>query len=184
METENQIKRTLARGEAIAHIRLVLDGDEGLNRTQLADRLCEHFGFVDARGRLQRSTCLKALRALEERGHIQLPARVVEHGPPRPRRLSEPVALPQDVPSQVGDVLGMELIIVESVAQMRIWNEMMIGEHPRGAGPLVGRQLRYLVGSEHGWLGAMGYGAPAFHLEIAIAGSGGTMRCAGRNCIG
>jgi hypothetical protein len=165
METENQIKRTLARGEAIAHIRLVLDGDEGLNRTQLADRLCEHFGFVDARGRLQRSTCLKALRALEERGHIQLPAPVVEHGPPRPRRLSEPVALPQDVPSQVGDVLGMELIIVESVAQMRIWNEMMIGEHPRGAGPLVGRQLRYLVGSEHGWLGAMGFGAPAFHLR-------------------
>ena len=65
----------------------------------------------------------------------------------------------------MGDVLGMELIIVESVAQMRIWNEMMIREHPRGAGPLVGRQLRYLVGSEHGWLGAMGFGAPAFHLQ-------------------
>jgi len=165
MERENQIKRTLARGEAIAHIRCVLDGDERLNRTQLAARLCEHYGFIDARDRLQLSTCLRALRDLEKRGQIHLPAPVVQHGPPRPRRLSEPVAVPQDVPSQVGDVLGMELIIVESVAQMRIWNEMMIGEHPRGAGPLVGRQLRYLVGSEHGWLGAMGFGAPAFHLR-------------------
>jgi hypothetical protein len=59
----------------------------------------------------------------------------------------------------------MELVIVESVEQMRIWNEMMIREHPRGAGPLVGHQLRYLVDSEHGWLGAMGFAAPALHLK-------------------
>ena len=165
METENQIKRKLATREAIAHIGCVLDGDERLNRTQLAAQLCEHYGFIDALDRPQLSTCLRALRDLEKRGHIHLPAPVVQHGPPRPRRLSEPVAVPEDVPSQAGDVIGMELIMVESVAQMRIWNEMMIREHPRGAGPLVGRQLRYLVGSEHGWLGAMGFGAPAFHLQ-------------------
>ena len=28
----------------------------------------------------------------------------------------------------------------------------MIREHPQGAGPLVGRQIRYLVNSRHGWL--------------------------------
>jgi hypothetical protein len=59
----------------------------------------------------------------------------------------------------------MPLIVVETVAQMRIWNEMMICEHPRGAGPLVGRQLRYLIGSEHGWLGAMGFGSSALQLQ-------------------
>jgi hypothetical protein len=48
---------------------------------------------------------------------------------------------------------------------MRIWNEMMIREHPRGAGPLVGRQLRYLIGSEHGWLGGMGLGAAALQVR-------------------
>jgi hypothetical protein len=47
---------------------------------------------------------------------------------------------------------------------MRIWNEMMIGEHPRGHGPLVGRQMRYLIGSEYGWLGALGFAAPALQL--------------------
>ena len=42
---------------------------------------------------------------------------------------------------------------------MRIWNEMMLCEHPQGAGPLVGAQMRYLIGSAHGWLGGLGFGA-------------------------
>ena len=41
----------------------------------------------------------------------------------------------------------------------------MIQDHPRGAGPLVGRQLRYLVESEHGWLGGLGFSSAALHLE-------------------
>ena len=36
---------------------------------------------------------------------------------------------------------------------MRIWNEMMIREHPRGHGPLVGRQVRCLVARIGGYLG-------------------------------
>jgi hypothetical protein len=41
---------------------------------------------------------------------------------------------------------------------------MLHTEHPQGAGPLVGRQLRYLIGSEHGWLGGMGFASAALHL--------------------
>ena len=37
-------------------------------------------------------------------------------------------------------------------------------EHPQGAGPLVGRQIRYLLWSEHGWLGAVGVAASALRL--------------------
>ena len=36
------------------------------------------------------------------------------------------------------------------------WNTLMAHEHPRGAGPFVGHQLRYLVGSAHGWVGGVG----------------------------
>jgi hypothetical protein len=64
----------------------------------------------------------------------------------------------------VGEVGGLELILVEQESQMRIWNELMIREHPQGAGPLVGRQVRYLVGSAHGWLGGFGFAAPALQL--------------------
>ena len=55
-------------------------------------------------------------------------------------------------------------IRVEQEGQMRIWNELMIREHPQGSGPLVGRQVRYLIGSAHGWLGALGFAAPALQL--------------------
>jgi hypothetical protein len=47
---------------------------------------------------------------------------------------------------------------------MRTWNEMMASDHPRGAGPLAGRQLRYLIGSDHGWLGGLGFAAAALQL--------------------
>jgi hypothetical protein len=53
---------------------------------------------------------------------------------------------------------------VNTPEQMQIWNELMIGEHPQGAGPLVGRQLRYLIGSRHGWLGGFGFAAAALQL--------------------
>lgn len=47
---------------------------------------------------------------------------------------------------------------------MRLWNQMLHDEHPQGDGPLVGRQLRYLIGSEHGWLGGIGFASAALHL--------------------
>jgi len=42
---------------------------------------------------------------------------------------------------------------------------MMACEHPQGAGPFVGRQLRYLIHSQHGLLGGFGFAAAALHLS-------------------
>jgi len=72
--------------------------------------------------------------------------------------------LPVEVPSQAGLVRGLALVLVSTSEQMRIWNELFINEHPQGAGPLVGRQLRYLIRSEHGWLGGFGFAAAALQL--------------------
>ncbi len=41
----------------------------------------------------------------------------------------------------------------------------MLTEHPLQDCRLVGRQLRYLIGSEHGWLGAVGFGSCALRLR-------------------
>src|SRR6202041_3805617 len=83
---------------------------------------------------------------------------------PSPRRLLEPVAEPQAVPGEAGEIKGLELVVGEHEDQMRIWNELMIREHPQGSRVLVGRQIRYLVQSEHGLLGAFGFAAPALQL--------------------
>lgn len=164
MELQNQIKRKLSEPAAIGYVVELLRGNEYLHRSELADFLCGHFGFHDPRGQEQRDGCLKALRELEAAGHVTLPAACARTGPNTPKRLAEAVADPTGVPAQAGEVRGLELIRVSTEAHMRIWNEMMIREHPRGHGPLVGRQMRYLVGSEHGWLGALGFAAPALQL--------------------
>jgi hypothetical protein len=47
----------------------------------------------------------------------------------------------------VGDVQDLKLVMVQTDEEQRLWNELMLREHPLGDGPLVGRQLRYLIGS-------------------------------------
>jgi hypothetical protein len=164
MNTQNQIKRTLSKCASLEFIRGLLEKNEIHHRSQLAEEVCEHFGFQDARGQKQLSGCLKALRRLEDAGHFVLPAARTKPGSGSPRRLSEPVPLPLDVPDRVDDLGELKLVLVNSQEHMLIWNELMISEHPQGAGPLVGRQLRYLIDSPHGWLGGLGFAAAALQL--------------------
>ena len=166
MNVQNQIKRALSQPESIEYVRRLLEEEdtEVFTRTELAENVCEEFGFQDTGGQNQLGGCLKGLRELEAEGWFQLPEPQTHKSAPSPRRLSSPVEQPHAVPAEVGDVGGLELILVEQESQMRIWNELMIGEHPQGAGPLVGRQVRYLIGSAHGWLGGFGFAAAALQL--------------------
>lgn len=165
MQTQNQIKQTLSAPSSIASIRDLLKSKEIRHRTDLATRACSLFDFYDTRGQAQISGCLKALRELESSGHFVLPAAQGERqGPKSPRRLANRLPPPVEVPTEAGEVKDLKLVRVQTDEQMRIWNELMIEEHPLGAGPLVGRQLRYLIHSRHGWLGGFGFAAPALQL--------------------
>lgn len=164
MRAQSQIKRTLSEPPGLARVQALMREAPLAHRTALADRVCTAFDFVDARGRAQRAGCLKALRALERNGQLVLPAPRTAPGPRRVRRLPHAVAPPQAVPAHVSAIADLELVRVEDEAQRAIWNELMAREHPRGSGPLVGCQLRYLIGSAHGWLGALGFAAAALKL--------------------
>ena len=166
VEIQNQIKRALSGQGPIEIIRGLLSHNDYKYRSTFADAVCERFGFHDARGRVQRSGCIKALRELERLGHFALPAPSASgaKGSKSARRLGVPVEDPHDVPDQAGEVRGLRLIKVDTLDLMRLWNEMMLCEHPQGAGPLVGAQMRYLISSEHGFLGGLGFGAAAIQL--------------------
>ena len=166
MNTQNQIKRTLSQPESINYVSELLNTNSFLHRRELAEIVCEQFGFFDTRGEKQIGGCEKALRKLEAVGHFILPTPSLKTGGNNtPRRLNEPVQPPIAVPVKAGDVRGLSLIRVRTEEEMRIWNEMMISEHPLRAGPFVGRQLRYLIGSDHGWLGGLGFAAAALQLS-------------------
>ena len=156
MEFQNQVIRSL-RNDLVR-----LQGLTGTSRSQLVDRVCAAFGFRDARGRWQRMTCLKALTVLEAEGLVSLPPR---RGVRRRHwRVADPVTLPHGVPDAVGAIEDLKLVLVTDAWQRAIWDGLMTHEHPRGAGPFVGCQIRYLVGSAHGWLGAVGFSASARRL--------------------
>ena len=165
MKTQNLIKRKLSQPESVVVVQQILEDNKEAPRSAIAERVCRHFGFLNALGNPQKSGCLKALRELERVGRLQLPQARRQCRQAGPRRRTEPVEEPRELPARAGQIQELELIRVDTDTEVRIWNELMIQEHPRGAGPLVGAQIRYLIGSEHGWLGGLGFSASALQLK-------------------
>jgi len=163
--SQNQIKKTLSEPTNIDFIRGLLESDQLTNRTALSLNLCNHFKFFDFRGKPQQAGCVKALRTLETEGHFILPKASWAPGKRTQKRLEAPVSPPHGIPKSINDIEQLKLVLVDTEEHMRIWNELMINEHPEGSRHLVGRQIRYLIGSQHGWLGGLGFASAALQLE-------------------
>jgi len=164
MDTQNQIKRQLSEPGTLEQVRAL--AASASHRSALAEQLCERFELRDSRGRAQRSTCLKALRELQRAGMIELPAPRTRTRYGGPRGLDVAVPAPEPaLPAQVEHVGGVELVPVVAEHERRVWTELMRREHPLGAPMLAGHQLRYLVRSAHGWIGALGFAAAALKLS-------------------
>ena len=165
METQNLIKQTLSQPKAIDHIVTLLDRNDNIKISKLADNVCEHFGFFNPQGNKQRSGCMKALRELEQSGLIDLLQTPLRARKRSPKRLGEAVEEPHGVPDEAGKINDLVLLLVKTEYDIRTWNEIMIQDHPRGAGLHVGRQIKYLVKSEHGLLGGFGFSSAALTLQ-------------------
>ena len=155
-------------------------GTTGLG--QVANRVCDAFELCDGRhGRLERAIYCEALGTLETIGHVSLPpgrryCAVVR----RWRVLAHGVAPAHVVPGEVGELRELALVRVTSDPQRTVWNILIANEHLSGAGLFVGDQRRYVVGSVHGWLGAVGFAASVRWFKTRDAGMGwdDTRRCA------
>ena len=103
---------------------------------------------------------------MEKAGSIALPASKRGGGwRGEPLGLGRPLPPATDVPADVKAVERLTAVQVEDPGSSRIWNELLIGEHPLGATRQAGCQARYLIGSSHGWLGAVGFSAAALKLK-------------------
>lgn len=162
------IKQRLAQPDNIALVRQLLGVKPAPTRTHLTQQLCRRLDLRDPKGDWQVATTAKALRELEAEGHWTLPAPVSPRTGPwsnGPVRLPQCVAPARGAPRHLEQIQNLELIEVSSPEHLLIWNELMMGEHPLHDARLVGRQLRYLIGSDHGWLGGIGFGSAALYLE-------------------
>ncbi|MCY4261088.1 MAG: DUF4338 domain-containing protein [Rhodobacteraceae bacterium] len=153
---QSQISRTLRGRSERERISALLAQEHFSSRSALSRRVCEEFCFLDPKGQLQISTCLKALTSLARQDpDIQLPllsSPVIDNSP---RLLADGVSEPLEVPSHPSRIQYLDLMLVDTPDQRSLWNTLIQGEHPHGLTTFVGCQIRYLIGSAHGWLGAV-----------------------------
>lgn len=145
-------------------------GPEAPARRELIAEFCRAVGWRDRHGRLCVSSAHVALRRLENRVLVQLPPMAVRNRGPVGRGLTDDgEALPElpKLPGGGGKIVGLRLRLIEGEDDPahRIWNRLIVREHPQGRRPLVGAQVRYLIECPAGIVGAFGFGPPAYHLE-------------------
>jgi len=168
MKTAETILELLSSKSTVTKVKDWLQKNQGKGRYALAQYLCKGLNITDHLGKPRIAGVHVALRVLESRGFWKLPKlRSKVRSRQQPRRLDTAVAAPEGVPAQVEQVKGLRLVEVNTGDDeaFRTWNELISTEHPLKDCRLVGRQLRYLIGSDHGWLGAIGFGSCALRLS-------------------
>jgi hypothetical protein len=168
MNTIRTIQEQLSSPKVVVKVRDWLREHKGQGRLALTRYVCQKLDLRDRLGNPRLAGVQKALRVLESRGFWKLPKlRPGFIHRWQPRRLAKAVPPAQGIPPRVEHVRGLRLVPVSSAEDdlFRTWNELILTEHPLQDCRLVGRQLRYLIGSDHGWLGAIGFGSCALRMR-------------------
>ncbi len=169
METPIRLCGRVFTVQLIQHLKEMLDRQPDCPYKILAREVCEHLQWCAPDGRLCLSSAKVALHKLHDRGLLRLPSSDKSHPGHRSRLRSSGRPLPAltHVPRRVDEVQGLYLYCLTGYEDPwhELWNDLIIQQHPCGDAPLVGARVRYLIGSEHGWLGALGFGPAAFRLS-------------------
>ncbi len=152
----------------MARIASILSHESFDSRSALGRRICEEFSFLDARGRPRLAGCMKALVVLAESvPSITLPPPAAPAVKGGPRLVEAGVPEPAGVPAHQSLIEDLCIDLVARPAERAVWNTLIAREHPHGMTTFAGCQVRYLVGSAHGWLGAAGFSAAALPPGIS-----------------
>jgi hypothetical protein len=153
--------------EVLRRINATVRARPQRSRAELARQVCEWLSWRTEDGRAKAINCRVALGRLAERGLIQLPA---------PRRTVRFTAasfagtalyVPSKLEISIQELGGLKLVLVSSKDRCLDlqWKKLVATHHYLGYRPLCGAQLRYLIGCDQGWLGALAFSAAALHLK-------------------
>ncbi len=133
--------------EELAVIRSVVADYPGLSRAEVAATVCELLGWTRATGRLKARECCEWLERLETGGVVALP----------PKRVGRPVGSRTHVPvtergeaqapvtGTVRDIAPIEIALVTTPADRRLFRELVGRYHYLGHAVPFGAHLRYVV---------------------------------------
>ncbi len=138
-----------------------------LNRAEIARRVCRALDWSNALGEPKLMSCRVGLLRLHRAGLIKLPAPRNGNGNGLALK-HEPKTWPPELPlhGSAGELSGLRLEAVAGKAASRLWNGLIDRYHYLGYTPLPGAQIRYLIDSDQGLLGALGFGAAAWKVAV------------------
>lgn len=154
--------------ELILHLQQMSLQEPSPSKNALAREVCAHLAWWSTDGKPAISSAKAALRKLHKRGLLHCPpARKSCTKPHGLRRSQQPLPVLGKIPAWADKIQGLRLHLISGQEDVlhQTWNDLIIEEHPCGSAPLVGPQLRYLIGSDHGLLGALGFSSAAFVLS-------------------
>ncbi len=143
---------------------------EPANRAEIARRVCRALRWTNALGEPKLMSARVGLLRLHRAGLIELPAPRCGNGNGRGLKYP-PAQWPQALPLQgrVDALSDVRLSAVRDKAASRLWNGLIDRYHYLGYSPLPGAQMRYLIESDQGLLGALGFGAAAWKVAARDA---------------
>jgi len=161
--------RTFSGGE-VEQIEETVRVFSKLSRFELAQTLCEHLGWVSAKGAYKVDSCLQALRRMEALGLIQGPAKR-RYGPRQrePQRLGPETEAAVEVVGRVEDFEPIALEGVEQRPQVELWNQYVERYHYLGYRRPFGAHQRYFIVSHQDVprrLGCLLFGVAAWAVAV------------------
>jgi hypothetical protein len=159
-------------GQVFAHavierIKAAVRDHRQWSRADLARQVCDWLAWRAANGEPKTLNCRLALVRLEQRGLITLPPAHRRVGFSGSSFAQTQLNVPSSLKGAVQELRGLKLILVNSKDRQLDgqWKKLVATHHYLGYRPLCGAQLRYLIVTEHGYVGALGFSAAALYLK-------------------
>lgn len=150
--------------DLVDRIKKTIKQEPEISRSTLSRRVCKWLNWISPMGKPCEVSCRKALLKLDKRDMIKLPK--AKSFPKRrgiPADVSDVAKIDGDI-SKLGEIKVIQ-ITKASNCLSSIWNSLMNKYHYLGSGPLCGAQIRYLVKSKYGWVGALSFSAASWALK-------------------
>lgn len=137
------------------------------NRAEIARRVCEALDWRSPGGAPARMSARVALLRLHRRGLIALPPPRSERNNQNRRLGCAPAEMraPPIVSLRADELSGLGLQVVGRGEEARRYRALLQQYHYLGYSATAGAQVRYLIVSDQGVLGVMGFGAAAWKVH-------------------
>jgi hypothetical protein len=149
--------------KVLQQIQNLINQDKTMTRAELARQVCDLIGWYRVTGQRKDMSCRVALLKLQRKGLLSLPpaTKVITGN----RAIDHSISLPEiAITKSVEQIDGLSLVLVSHKHGSTLWKIMIQRYHYLGYTPLVGAQLRYVIGSDQGYLGVIGFSASAWRV--------------------